>query len=410
MNPTNLRSPLLRTLHERGFIHQATDLEGLDRIVAAGPISAYIGFDLTAPSLHVGSLIQLMIMRHVKTHGHEAIVLFGDGTTRIGDPSDKNGARPIISRDAIDANMQGIKRVIDQVVGPARHVFNSTWLDQLSFMDFLQGPAREFTLNRMLTMDFVKRRLDANRPMTIMELCYSMVQGMDFVELSRRHGTRLQIGGSDQWSNIIAGMELARRMDGSKLFGLTTPLMTDEHGRKMGKTADGQAVWLSPESLSSLDLWQFWRNVPDAKVPQFLGLFTDIPTDEVRRLSALRGAEINEAKIALATNAVRIAHGATAAAIASETATEVFAGSGVSEGMATFEVDGGEFRTMTLATLAAACGIVESKGAARRLAVQGGLRVNDMQVRDADQTASTVMGLPGVVAAGRKRKVRIVAR
>lgn len=410
MDPTNLRSPLLRTLHERGFIRQATDLDGLDSLAADGRISAYIGFDLTAPSLHVGSMIQLMVLRQLIAHGHEAVVLFGDGTTRIGDPSDKNGARPIITQDAIAANMQGIMTVIDRIVGPTRQVFNSNWLDRLSFMDFLQGTAREFTLNRMLTMDFVKRRLAANQPMTIMELCYSMVQGMDFAELSRRHGVRLQIGGADQWSNIIAGMELARRTDGQDLFGLTTPLMTDEQGRKMGKTADGKAVWLSPEHLSSLDLWQFWRNVPDAKVGEFLGLFTDLPMDEVRRLSALGGAEINEAKIALANDAVRIAHGAQASSAASATAAEVFTGSGMSEGMATFEIDAAEFATMQLTTLAVACGLTDSKAAARRLATQGGLRVNDMQVRDADGIASEIMGLPGVMAAGKKKKVRIVSR
>lgn len=409
MEHTDLKSPLMRTLAERGFIHQATDLEGLDALASAGPIKAYIGFDLTAPSLHVGSMIQLMALRHLKAHGHEGIVLFGDATTRVGDPSDKNGARPILTGEAIESNRIGIVRVVDRVLGECRHVHNADWLDGLSFMDFLTGPARRTSLNRMLTMEIVSRRIEGNMPMTVMELLYSMMQGMDFAELGRRHGVSLQIGGSDQWSNILSGLDLARH-DGHPAFGLTTPLMTDEQGRKMGKTADGKAVWLSPELVSSFDLWQFWRNVPDAKVGQFLGLFTDLPMDEVGRLAALGGAEINEAKRVLATEAVAIAHGRDCAEQAARGAAEVFEGSGQSREMPAFAIGIDQFHSMTLVDLAVASGLAESKGAARRLAAQGGLRVNGVATSDVERLAAHMLErLPGVISSGRKRHVRIVA-
>ena len=409
MNVDKLKSPLMRTLAERGYVNQATDIEGLDELAAAGPISAYIGFDLTASSLHVGSMIQLMVLRILKAHGHKAFVLFGDATTRVGDPSGKNGARPMLTAERIEENRVGIVSVVDRIVGPCRHVHNSDWLDDLTFTDFLQGPARKFTLNRMLTLDIVSRRLDQQLPLTIAELMYNMMQGMDFAELGRRFGVSLQVGGSDQWSNILAGMELGRRDDGSTLFGLTTPLMTDETGRKMGKTADGRAVWLSPDRLSSFDLWQFWRNVPDAKVGEFLGLFTDLPMDEVRRLRALEGAAINEAKIALATEAVAIAHGRAAAETAAAASREVFSGSGADEDMPTVAIDAEAMSTMTLADLIVKAGLAESKGGARRLAQQGGLRVNGEAVNDANAGAVETLGvLPATLSAGRKRHVRIV--
>lgn len=406
---TNPSSPLLRTLVERGFVHQTTDLAGLDERLAQGPISAYIGFDLTAPSLHVGSMIQMMVLRHLKAHGHEAVVLFGDATTRVGDPSDKNGARPILTESTIEANRVGIVKVIDKVVGHCRHVHNADWLDGLSFMDFLTGPARITSLNRMLATDIVKRRIDANLPMTVMELCYSMMQGMDFAELARRHGVSLQIGGSDQWSNILSGLDLARQ-DGHTVFGLTTPLMTDEQGRKMGKTAEGQAVWLSPELVSSFDLWQFWRNVPDGKVAEFLGLFTELPMEEVRRLSALGGAEINEAKKVLATEAVAIAHGRDCAEQAAAAAADVFSGSGQSRDMPTHAVTRDDFHSMTLADLAVALGLAESKGAARRLAAQGGLRVDGVPAASGDTPVqAAIAALPAVLSSGKKKRVRVVA-
>jgi tyrosyl-tRNA synthetase len=409
MEIDKLKSPLIRTLAERGFIHQATDIEGLDELASATPLKAYIGFDLTAPSLHVGSMIQLMALRHLKAHGHEGIVLFGDATTRVGDPSDKNGARPVLTDEVIEENRIGIVRVIDRVLGACRHVHNADWLDGMSFMDFLTGPARRTSLNRMLTMDIVSRRIDANLPMTVMELLYSLMQGMDFAELGRRHGVTLQIGGSDQWSNILAGLDLARH-DGNPAFGLTTPLMTDEQGRKMGKTADGKAVWLSPELVSSFDLWQFWRNVPDGKVAQFLGLFTELPMDEVRRLSALSGSEINEAKKILATEAVTIAHDRACAEQAARGGDEVFAGSGESREMPTFAMTRDQFDSMTLADLAVASGLADSKGATRRLAAQGGFRVNGVATSDVERLAAHMLErLPGVISSGRKKHIRIVA-
>ena len=409
MEAIEFKSPLMQTLAERGFVHQATDAQGLDARAAARPLMAYIGFDLTAPSLHVGSMIQLMVLRHLKAHGHEGVVLFGDATTRVGDPSDKNGARPVLTAEQIETNRLGIVQVVDRIVGPCTHVHNSDWLDGMRFMDFLQGPARRFTLNRMLTTDIVSRRLDANLPMTIMELLYSMMQGMDFAELSSKLGVCLQIGGSDQWSNILAGLDLARE-GGRDVFGLTTPLMTDEQGRKMGKTAEGKAVWLSPEIISSFDLWQFWRNVPDAKVGEFLGLFTDLPMDEVRRLSALNGAEINDAKKTLATEAVAIAHGRDCAEQAARGGDEVFEGSGISRDMPSFSVTGNDFHTMSITELMVASGLAESKAAARRLAAQGGLRIDGNAITEADAMfAALVTSLPCVLSSGRKRHIRIVA-
>lgn len=410
MDFDKLKSPLMHTLAERGFINQATDLTGLDEMAAAGPISAYIGFDLTAPSLHVGSMIQLMVLRHLKAHGHEAIVLFGDATTRVGDPSDKNGARPILTNGQINANWEGMVRCVDRIVGARPDVFNSEWLNELSFMDFLTGAAREMSLNRMVATDVVKRRLDADLPMTLMELVYQAMQAMDFAELAKRRNVRLQVGGSDQWTNLLAGVDLGRRMHGTGLFGLTTPLMTDEQGRKMGKTADGKAVWLSPNLVSSFDLWQFWRNVPDGKVAEFLGLFTELPMDEVRRLRALGGAEINEAKKVLATEAVAIAHGRDCAEQAARSGAEVFGGGGVSRDMPSFGVDRDAFHSMTLADLAVASTLAESKAATRRLAAQGGLRIDGIAVTDADQPACVaIASLPCVISSGRKKHIRITA-
>lgn len=395
-------SPLIATLAERGFVHQATDLAGLDELASTGPIVAYVGFDLTAPALHVGSLIPLMVLRHLKAHGHEPIVLFGDATTRVGDPSDKNGARPILTREQIEANRTGIVRIVDRIVGHCRHVHNSEWLDGLSFMDFMQGPARHFTLNRMLTMDIVSRRIDAGMPMTISELCYSMMQGMDFSELSRRLGVSLQIGGSDQWSNIIAGMELARREGGRPLFGLTTPLMLDPQGRKMGKTADGKAIWLDGERTTPFDLWQFFRNVPDQLVPRFLAWFTDLPMDRVRELSARTGGALNEAKSILATEATTIVHGEDLALAAERAAGTAF-GDGVDGEMPTCAVACD--RTVAEALIAA--GFASSKGDARRLASGGGVRVDGVRFDAVDRRLSDGMPSGFRLAAGRKRIVRI---
>lgn len=421
MNATEIRTPLLRTLVERGFVRQATDMAGLDEAFQTGPVPMYIGFDLTAPALHVGSMIQLMVLRHARAAavasgmGPGAAagtvhVVFGDATTRVGDPSDKDGARPVLTKERIRANWEGIVAIVDRIVGVRRDHFNSEWLDGLSFMDFLTGPARETSLNRLVATDVVSRRLSAELPMTLMELIYQSMQGMDFAELWRRHGVALQIGGSDQWSNILAGVDLGRRMHGASLFGITTPLMTDETGRKMGKTADGKAVWLAPGLVSSFDLWQFWRNVPDAKVEEFLGLFTEMPMDEVRSLCAEGGSAINEAKTRLATEAVAIAHGREAAEAAAGAARSVFAGIEAADlPSARLRFDP-RSTIMTIGEAAVDAKLCESKAAARRLAEQGGLRINGEQMRDADRDLEPTDFVDGsflVMSAGRKRHVRI---
>jgi tyrosyl-tRNA synthetase len=396
----------IKTLEERGFIHQATDLEATRKLMLEEEVTAYIGFDLTAPSLHVGSMIQLMVLRHLKEHGHRPIVLFGDATTRVGDPSDKSGLRPILTEEQIEKNRIGIVQVVDRIVGNCQHVHNSVWLDDMKFMDFLQGPARNFTLNRMLNMDIVSRRLEANLPMTIMELCYSMMQGMDFAELFERKGVRLQIGGSDQWSNILAGIEIARREGQKQLFGITTPLMTDEQGRKMGKTAEGKAVWLSPELVSSFDLWQFWRSVPDGKVREFLGLFTDLPMDEVNRLGGLAGSEINEAKKVLATEAVAIAHGREAALQAEATSRDVFEAGTASADMPRHVLK--KNPAITLTDVLVESSMVESKAAARRLAQQGGLKIGNNKIDNCDVSITDVLEDGAIVSCGKKKKMQFV--
>jgi tyrosyl-tRNA synthetase len=419
----HLRSPLLRVLSERGFIKDSTDLAGLDQAMATGPVPAYIGFDLTASSLHVGSLIQLMVLGHIRATASAAgmsiseasslvNVVVGDATTRVGDPSDKNGARPVLSAEAIEENRVGIIRCIDRIVGACTQHHNSEWLDSMSFMDFLTGPARQFSLNRMVAADVVKRRLDAAMPMTLQELIYQSMQAMDFAELARRKGVRLQIGGSDQWTNILAGVDLARRTDGTALFGITTPLMTDENGRKMGKTAEGRTIWLDPERTSSFELWQFWRNVPDGKVQEFLGLFTELPMDEVRRLGALEGAAINEAKIVLATEAVAIAHGRQAALDAAAAAKAASSRSGTmaetGEGLPAFRWSGED--SLRIFDVAILSGLCSSKADARRLWAQGGLRMNGVKILDADRQFAKDDFTNGalVLSAGRKRHARIV--
>lgn len=428
MHIDELRSPLLRVLVERGFVKDCTDLAGLDREMAAGVVPAYVGFDLTAPSLHVGSGIPLMAARHMRRAAVESglhtlggaidavHVLFGDATTRVGDPSDKNGARPILTGEAIDANLIGIRSCIDRFVGDAmREHHNSAWLDGLSFMDFLTGPAREISLNRLVATDVVSRRLENQLPMTLMELIYQAMQAMDFAHLAKNHGVRLQIGGSDQWSNIIAGVDLARRMHDIPVFGMTMPLLTDAEGRKMGKTAGGKTIWLDPSRTSSFDLWQFWRNVPDAKVGEFLGLFTDIPMDEVRMWGASEGSAINEAKTILATEAVAIAHGREAAEGAAE-AAKASSKRGVMDDAAalaslpTVECPVNPDTTViTVAEAMVLAGVADSKAAARRLAAQGGFRINGVRIEHVDLPIEERDFSDGhmILSAGRRKHVRM---
>jgi tyrosyl-tRNA synthetase len=410
------RSDLVRVLAERGYIHQCTDLAALDAAAAAGPITAYIGFDATASSLHVGSLLQIMILRRLQQTGHRPIVLMGGGTTKVGDPSDKDKQRPLLTDAEIAANIAGIKAAFDPFLrfgpGPneAMMVNNADWLDKLGYVEFLRDYGVHFTINRMLAFDSVKLRLEREQPLTFLEFNYMLMQATDFLELNRRHGCTLQMGGSDQWGNIINGVELVRRVDAKPALGLTTPLLSTASGAKMGKTVSG-AVWLNADRLSPYDYWQFWRNTEDADVGRFLKLFTDLPMEEIGRLERLEGAEINEAKKVLANEATALLHGPEAAATAAETARSAFEEGRVSADLPTLQVERSLIEAgVALATLAADAGLAGSRGEARRLAQGGGLRVNDKAETDgarvitlADCDADGVIKL----AAGKKKIVLI---
>ncbi|MSP01999.1 MAG: tyrosine--tRNA ligase [Acetobacteraceae bacterium] len=378
----------------RGFIFQCTDQAALAEVMKRGPIRAYIGFDCTADSLHVGSLVQIMILRLLQKYGHKPVVLMGGGTTRIGDPSGKDESRQMLSDDAIAANMAGIRRCFgpflrfgDDASG-AIMVNNADWLDKLSYIGLLRDVGTHFTVNRMLTFDSVKLRLDREQPLTFLEFNYMILQSYDFRELNRRNGVVLQIGGSDQWGNIVSGMELTRRSDGKPVFGLTTPLIATASGAKMGKTAQG-AVWLTDDRMSAYEYWQFWRNTEDADVGRFLRLFTDIPLDEIARLESLAGAEINEAKKVLATAATALAHGQADADEAAETARRAFEEGEAADTLPTVSLPRADLETGIPAfRLFALAGLAASNGEARRLIRGGGARVNDIAVTEEGQTIS----------------------
>lgn len=386
---SSFKSALVATLSERGFINQCTDLEGLDALFASGtPVPAYIGFDCTADSLHVGSMVQIMMLRWVQKTGHKPIVLMGGGTTRIGDPSGKDTQRQMLSDADIARNMAGIRTVFEKFLsfgdGPTDAVMvnNADWLDGLAYIPFLRDFGRHFSVNRMLTFDSVKLRLDREQPLTFLEFNYMILQAYDFMLLSRRTGCRLQMGGGDQWGNIVNGIELTRRVDGTALFGLTSHLITTASGQKMGKTANG-AVWLNPDRVSDYDYWQFWRNTEDADVGRFLRLFTDLPMDEVRRLEALSGSEINEAKKVLANRATTLCRGAAAAAEAEATARHTFEQGGAAEGLPTLTVAPDRLAAgLPLAEALVELKLCASKGEARRLVKQGGIRINDRAAAD----------------------------
>jgi len=340
---TTLKSDFLRTLSERGFIHQCTDLEGLDARLAAGPISAYIGFDCTADSLHVGSLLPIMMLRWLQKTGHQPIVLMGGGTTKIGDPSGKDEARRLLTDEQIAANKTGIQRIFSRYLDfgagttDAVMVDNAEWLDRLGYIEVLRAIGPHFTINRMMTFDSVKLRLEREQPLTFLEFNYMILQAYDFTELFRDRKCILQMGGSDQWGNIVNGVELGRRRMAAELFGLTTPLLTTSSGAKMGKTAAG-AVWMTADKMGPYDFWQYWRNAEDADVGRFLKLYTELPMDEIRRLEALQGAEINAAKKILADEVTKLAHGAEAAHAAAETAQRTFEQGQAAEGLPTVAV------------------------------------------------------------------------
>jgi tyrosyl-tRNA synthetase len=395
----------------RGFVFQCTDTAALRTAMQAGPVAAYIGFDCTADSLHVGSLVQIMILRLLQKHGHKPVVLLGGGTTRIGDPSGKDEARQLLTDEIISANMAGIRRCFTPFLrfeagqSGAMLANNADWLDTLGYIPLLREVGVHFTINRMLGFDSVKQRLDREQPLTFLEFNYMILQSYDFRELSRRHGVTLQIGGSDQWGNIIAGMELTRRTDGKPVYGLTTPLITTASGGKMGKTAQG-AVWLTADRLSVYDYWQFWRNTEDGDVGRFLRLFTDLPLPEISRLEALGGAEINEAKKLLATEATSLAHGPEQARQAAETARQAFeqgesAATLPSVTVAPAELEAGipAFRLFVIAGLAA------SNAEARRLIRGGGAKVNDAPVIEEGRLLSADLLRDGAIklSAGRKQ-------
>jgi len=380
---TSYNSSLLRLLDERGYIHQLTDAAGLDALAGKEVVPGYIGFDATAPSLHVGNLVSIMLLRRLQQAGHKPIVVMGGGTTKVGDPSGKDEGRKLLTSEAIDANIASIRRCFERFLtfgdGPtdAIMVNNDEWLGALEYISFLRDVGRHFTINRMLTFESVKLRLDREQPLTFLEFNYMILQGYDFLELSRRHGLRLQLGGSDQWGNIVNGIELARRIDGTEVFGVTTPLITNPDGSKMGKTAQG-AVWLNEEQLSPYDYWQFWRNTDDINVGKFLRVFTDLPLEEVERLEGLPGAGINEAKIVLATEATAMLHGREAAATAAETARTTFEQGGAGGDLPTLSIGDGVSIAQALTQL----GFSSSNKEARRKIAEGAVRLNDEAVSD----------------------------
>ncbi|MFD1611829.1 tyrosine--tRNA ligase [Sphingomonas tabacisoli] len=400
---TEYRSSLLRLLSERGYIHQVTDAEALDALAAKQIVPGYIGFDPTAPSLHVGSLVQIMLLRRMQQAGHKPIVLMGGGTGKIGDPSFKDEARKLMTVGTIQSNIASIKTVFERFLtfgdGPtdAIMVDNAEWLDKLEYIPFLRDIGQHFSVNRMLSFDSVKLRLDREQSLSFLEFNYMILQAYDFLELSRRAECRLQMGGSDQWGNIVNGVELARRVDGTEVFGVTTPLITTADGGKMGKTMSG-AVWLNEDQLSAYDYWQFWRNTDDRDVGRFLRLFTDLPLDEIARLEALEGAEINEAKKTLANEATAMCRGRVAAEEAAETARKTFEEGTAGEALPTFAVAGGSIGIVdALVNL----GLAASKNEARRLIKQGGARVDGEKVEDEGLSVS-IGDAPVRVSAGKK--------
>ncbi|MDF2687618.1 MAG: tyrosine--tRNA ligase [Microvirga sp.] len=409
------KSEFLKTLTERGFIHQCTDLAALDERLSAGPVAAYIGFDATADSLHVGSLVQIMALRWLQKCGHKPVVLIGGGTSQIGDPSFRDASRPLLDEEQIARNAAGLRQVFSRYLsfgdGPkdAVMVDNADWLDPLRYLPFLRDFGTHFTINRMLSFDSVRQRLEREQPLTLLEFNYMVLQAFDFLELSRHHGCVLQMGGSDQWGNIVNGIELGRRIDQRQLFGLTTPLITTSGGAKMGKTASG-ATWLNAERLSPYEFWQFWRNTEDDDVARFLRLFTELPLDEVHRLGQLKGAEINEAKQILATEATRLAHGEAAARDAAETARRTFEDGEHAAGLPSIDLPRSELdRGVTFAQLLVQAGLSASKSEARRLVLNKGARLNDAVLEDADLHVTAADLTEGALklTAGRKRHVLV---
>ncbi|WP_017668858.1 tyrosine--tRNA ligase [Sandarakinorhabdus sp. AAP62] len=399
-------SDFLRRLETRGYIHQITDAAALDGAAGKGAITAYVGFDCTAPSLHIGNLVSIMMLRHLQQSGHRPIVLMGGGTTKIGDPSGKDEARQLLDDAQINANLASIKRIFERFLrfgdGPTDAVMvnNDDWLSRLQLVPFLRDYGRHFSINRMLTFDSVRLRLEREQPLSFIEFNYMIFQAYDYLELNRRFGCTLQMGGSDQWGNIVNGTDLIRRVDAKEAFGLTTPLITRADGAKMGKTAKG-AVWLHEDQLPHFDYWQFWRNTHDADVGKFLRLFTDLPLDEIARLEALEGAEINLAKEVLATEATALCRGREAAEAAAETARSTFAGGGAGEELPQFAVSA----PVTIVDALIGLGFAASKNEARKLVAQGGARIDG----EAAGSDAALVNPGQKVSAGKKRHGLVIA-
>ena len=410
----HLKSDFLKILTERGYMHQATNLEGLDERANEQFISGYIGFDCTANSLHVGSLVQIMMLRLLQRTGHKPIVVMGGGTTKVGDPSGKDEARPLLSDADIEENKKGIKSIFEKYLtfgdGPtdAIMVDNADWLDELSYIKFLRDYGAHFSINRMMGMESVKLRLDREQNLSFLEFNYAILQAYDFLELRRRYGCDLQMGGSDQWGNIVTGIDLTRRVDAQEIFGITSPLITTASGAKMGKTAGG-AVWLNEERLSAFDFWQFWRNTEDADVGRFLRLFTELPLDEIARLESLEGAEINQAKIILANEATRLCHGEEAAKASEATATQTFAQGQMSDGLPQFAMSADQAYGLSVLDAFVTAELAASKGEIRRLIKGGGARINGTAISSDDAVLSESDFTDGrcQLSAGKKRHALI---
>ncbi len=392
------KSELVSTLVDRRYLYQCTDLEGLDAAALQGPVTGYIGFDLTAKSLHVGSLVQIMMLRRMQQAGHRPIVLMGGATTKVGDPSGKDQSRPLLTPDVIASNVEGIMKPFQRLLDLDRAlvVNNDDWLSGYGYLEFLRDYGTHFTINRMMNFDSVRLRLEREQPLTFLEFNYMLLQAVDFLELYRQHDCRLQLGGGDQWGNIVNGVELCRRVDGAEVYGFTTPLITTASGAKMGKTADG-AIWLNEDLLSPYAYWQFWRNTEDADVGRFLRLFTDVALDEIAELEALPGAEINQAKVRLANEATALMHGAEAANEAEATAEATFAAGGAGDALPSIEVAQAALAAgeVQLVAALAETGLAASKGEARRKIKEGAVKVNEVKIADEKHALS-----PGDLAEG----------
>jgi tyrosyl-tRNA synthetase len=409
------KSEFLRVMFERGFVADCTDYQALDEALIKGVVPAYIGYDATAASLHVGHLMNIMVLRWLQKTGHKPITLMGGGTTKVGDPSFRSEERPLLTPEAIDRNIAAMNRVFARYLSygegacDAVMLNNAEWLDNLNYLEFLRDIGRHFSVNRMLSFESVKSRLDREQSLSFLEFNYMILQAYDFLELNRRYGCLLQMGGSDQWGNIINGIDLTHRVIDKQIYGLTTPLLTTSDGRKMGKSASG-AVWLSGDMLSPYEFWQFWRNTTDADVGRFLKIFTELPVEECDRLGALQGAEINGAKIILANLATALLHGEEAAAAAEATAREVFEKGGMGEDLPTLTLSAAEAAEgVTLAQLFVRAGLAPTGKEAKRLILDGGAKVNDETVLDAGQRFGTgELAQPVKLTAGKKRHALVV--